>query len=85
MEVTGRRRPILSVPVVPLRVAAAVMETVLPTPPLTQDQLRMLSIDNVSDWAGKQALRRDFEIEHARLADKAADWLSPRRRAEETP
>ena len=85
MEVTGRRRPILSVPVVPLRVAAAVMETALPTPPLTQDQLRMLSIDNVSDRAGKQALRRDFEIEHARLADKAAAWLIPGRRAMESP
>ena len=85
MQVTGRRRPILSVPVVPLRVASAVMETALPTPPLTRDQLRMLSIDNVSDRAGKQVLRRDFEIEHARLADKAADWLSPGRRAEETP
>ncbi|MGH7588315.1 MAG: complex I NDUFA9 subunit family protein [Gemmatimonadota bacterium] len=85
MEVTGRRRPILSMPVVPLRVAAAVMETALPTPPLTRDQLRMLSIDNVSDRAGQQALRRDFEIEHARLADKAATWLNPGRRDEESP
>jgi hypothetical protein len=43
----------------------------------------MLSIDNVSDRAGQQALRRDFEIEHARLADKAAAWLARGRRAEE--
>jgi NADH dehydrogenase len=84
MEVTGRRRPILSLPVAPLRLAAAVMEIVLPTAPVTRDQLRMLSIDNVSDRAGQQALRRDFEIEHARLADKAAGWLNPGRRAEES-
>ena len=85
MEVTGHRRPILSMPVAPLRLAAAVMEIVLPTPPVTRDQLRMLSIDNVSDRAGQQALRRDFEIEHARLADKATRWLNPDRRAEGSP
>ena len=83
MELTRHRRPILSLPLRPLRAAAAVLETVLPTPPLTRDQLRMLAIDNVSDRAGQQALRRDFEIEHARLADKAAGWLAPGRRAEE--
>ena len=83
MELTRHRRPILSLPLGPLRAAAAVLETVLPTPPLTRDQLRMLAIDNVSDRAGQQALRRDFEIEHARLADKAAGWLAPGRRAEE--
>ena len=83
MELTRHRRPILSLPLGPLRAAAAVLETVLPTPPLTRDQLRMLAIDNVSGRAGQQALRRDFEIEHARLADKAAGWLAPGRRAEE--
>lgn len=79
MEITGRRRPILAIPVAPLKVAAAVLETALPAPPVTRDQLRMLSIDNVSDRAGQQALRRDFEIEHARLADKAPAWLAPGR------
>ena len=83
MEVTGRRRPIVALPVAPLRLGAAVLETALPSPPVTRDQLRMLSIDNVSDRAGQQALRRDFEIEHARLADKAAAWLARGRRAEE--
>ena len=76
MEITGHHRPIVALPVAPLRVAAAVMESALPRPSLTRDQLRMLSIDNVSDRAGQQALRRDFEIEHARLADKAAAWLA---------
>lgn len=86
MEITGRRRPILSMPVAPLKAMAAVLETALPAPPVTRDQLRMLSIDNVSDRAGQQALRRDFEIEHARLADKAAAWLAPGRGiAEPTP
>jgi NADH dehydrogenase len=83
MEITGRRRPIVSMPVAPLRVAAAVLETALPAPPVTGDQLRMLSIDNVSDRAAQQALRRDFEVEHARLADKAPTWLAPGRGNEE--
>lgn len=79
MEITGRRRPIVSVPVAPLKAAAAVLETVLPAAPITRDQLRMLAIDNVSDRAGQRALRRDFEIEHARLVDKAPAWLAPGR------
>jgi NADH dehydrogenase len=85
MKITGHRRPIVGLPVAPLRVAAAVMETALPAPPVTRDQLRMLSIDNVSDRAKQHALRRDFEIEHARLADKAAAWLAPDRGAGESP
>ncbi len=75
MEVMGRRRPTFPVPVAPLRLGAAVMETVLSRPPVTRDQLRMMAIDNVASRTGLQALRRDFEIEHAKLEDKAAAYL----------
>ena len=84
MELTRHRRPVVSLPVAPLRAAAATLEAALATPPVTRDQLRMLAIDNVSDRAGQQALRRDFEIEHARLAEKAAAWLAPGPRPKET-
>ncbi|MGH7557677.1 MAG: complex I NDUFA9 subunit family protein [Gemmatimonadota bacterium] len=82
MGVMGRRRPTLPVPVAPLRLGAALMEAVLPSPPVTRDQLSMLAIDNVASRTGLQALRRDFEVEHAKLADKAAAYLAPDRRAE---
>lgn len=77
MAVMGRRRLSVPLPVAPLRLGAAVMETLLPNPPLTRDQLGMLAIDNVASRAGLQALRRDFELEHARLADKTAAYLAP--------
>ncbi len=82
MAVMGRRRLVVPVPVAPLRLGAAVTESVLPSPPLTRDQLAMLAIDNVASRAGLQALRRDFEIEHAKLADKTAAYLAPGSRPE---
>jgi NADH dehydrogenase len=39
----------LHIPVCLMKPVAGVMETVLPRPPLTTDQLRMLSVDNVTD------------------------------------
>ena len=81
MRVMGHQRLILPLPIAPLRLAATAMEKALPRPPVTRDQLRMLAIDNVASRSGLQALRRDFEIEHARLEDKAAAYLGSRRRA----
>ncbi|MFN2383174.1 MAG: complex I NDUFA9 subunit family protein [Gemmatimonadota bacterium] len=74
-QVMGRRRLILPLPVGPLKLGAAVAETVLPAPPVTREQLNMLALDNVSTGDALRALRRDFEIEHPRLATKAPEWL----------
>ncbi|MGH7570308.1 MAG: complex I NDUFA9 subunit family protein [Gemmatimonadota bacterium] len=82
MGVMGRQRPTVPVPLAPLRLGAVVMEAILPRPPITRDQLSMLAIDNIASRAGLRALRRDFEIEHAKLADKAPAYLAPDRRAE---
>jgi hypothetical protein len=35
----------------------------------------MLSLESRVSSDSIRALRRDFEIEHARLADKAQDWF----------
>jgi NADH dehydrogenase len=45
----GVRKPMLHAPIPALRLAAAVMETVLPRPPVTRDQLANLSRDNIAD------------------------------------
>lgn len=83
MAVTKRRRPILAMPLSAFRLGAAAMEALLPRPPITRDQLRMMAVDNVATRAGLRALRRDFEIEHARLADKTSLYLAPGRPAGE--
>ena len=73
----GRRRPtILPLPTGALTSLAAVGEKVLPGPPVTADQLRMLGRGSVASPEAVKALLRDFEIEHARLGDKAAAWFA---------
>ena len=75
-EAMGRRRPaIVPLPVRPLEALAAIAGKALPSPPVTADQLRMLELGSVASPGSVRALRRDFEIEHARLADKAPDWF----------
>ncbi len=74
-RILGKRRATVPVPVAPLKLAAGLAERILSRPPLTRDQLKMLALDNVSDRESIRALKRDFEIEHARLADKAPAWL----------
>ena len=75
-EILGKRRAVVSLPVAPLRLAAAAAERALAEPPLTRDQLKMLEIPSVVEPNAIKALTRDFEIEHARLARKAPDWLA---------
>lgn len=71
-----KHRAVVPLPVAPLRLAAGVAEKVFPRPPLTRDQLKMLELPSVVDPKALRALTRDFEIEHARLADKAPEWLA---------
>jgi NADH dehydrogenase len=76
-EAMGRRRPaIVPLPTKPLEALAGIAEKALPNPPVTADQLRMLEIGSVASPESLRALRRDFEIEHARLADKAPGWFA---------
>jgi len=44
----GVRKPLVHAPIALLRIAAAVMEAVLPRPPVTRDQLANLKRDNVT-------------------------------------
>jgi NADH dehydrogenase len=75
-EAMGRRRPaILPLPVGPIKALAGLGEKTLPSPPVTADQLRMLEQGSVASPESIRALRRDFEIEHARLVDKASEWF----------
>jgi uncharacterized protein YbjT (DUF2867 family) len=73
----GRRAPaIVPLPMKPLGLLAGIAEKVLPALPVTEDQLKMLEIGSETSPEAIKALRRDFEIEHARLSEKAPGWFA---------
>ncbi len=48
MDVTGKHRPMLALPATLLKPAAFVFDKLLPKPPVTPEQLKMLQLDNSS-------------------------------------
>ena len=58
-KVLGRKRLKVHVPMLFMRLGAAVAETVLPVPPITRDQLLMLEEDNVTE---EETLSEVFNI-----------------------
>ena len=71
----ARRRVIVPVPMPLARAGAAVLEAVWPgAPPVSREQLTMLELGSEADPELVAALRSDFEIEHARLEEKARAW-----------
>ncbi|HET9333149.1 MAG TPA: complex I NDUFA9 subunit family protein [Gemmatimonadota bacterium] len=73
----GRRAPaIVPLPMKPLGALAGLAEKIVPALPVTEDQLKMLEIGSETSPEAIKALRRDFEIEHARLSQKAPEWFA---------
>ncbi len=65
-EALGRSRIKVHVPLAVMRPLAQVMEWVLPKPPVTGEQLKMLALDNIAET---DSVRRHFGIQPRRLAD----------------
>jgi NADH dehydrogenase len=65
-EALGVMRPAIHLPMLFMRPMARVLETVLPKPPLTTDQLIMLREDNVCSM---RDIREVFGIEPIRFAE----------------
>ena len=60
LEARGKRRLKVHVPISVLRLNAAILERLLPAPPVTRDQLLMLEEDNTCDTT---VMRHDFDVE----------------------
>lgn len=65
-EALGRSRIKAHVPLAVMRPLAQVMEWVLPKPPVTGEQLKMLALDNIAET---DSVMRHFGIQPRRLAD----------------
>jgi NADH dehydrogenase len=62
----GRSRLKAHVPLALMKPMASMMEWVLPRPPVTRDQLKMLALDNTTDV---DSVTRNFGVQPRRLAD----------------
>lgn len=71
-EVMGVRRPVLHLPLLFMKAAARVLETVLPKPPVTTDQLIMLQEDNVCSL---RDIRDAFGIEPIKFREGLSRFL----------
>ncbi|MDA8098803.1 MAG: complex I NDUFA9 subunit family protein, partial [Nitrospiraceae bacterium] len=74
-SVLGVRRPTVHMPLLFMRTMAKVAEAVLPTPPVTTDQLIMLQEDNVCDL---KDIREAFGIEPVKFAEGLRRFLGKR-------
>ena len=65
-EALGKKRLKAHVPLAVMRPLAQMMEWVLPKPPVTRDQLKMLALDNIAET---DSMMRGFGVQPRRLAD----------------
>jgi uncharacterized protein YbjT (DUF2867 family) len=71
-EALGVKRPTVHMPMFFMRTMAAVAETVLPTPPVTTDQLIMMQEDNICSM---RDIREVFGIEPVKFREGLAKFL----------
>lgn len=65
-EVLGKRRPKLHIPLFLMKPVARAMEALLPRPPVTVEQLKMLALDNVTE---PDAVARHFGFQPKALRE----------------
>jgi nucleoside-diphosphate-sugar epimerase len=78
-EHLGTKKPLLHLPMPLMFAAASVLESVLPAPPITVDQLYNLQIDNVCD---NTALNEAFGITPLGFAEALARTFAPENKPE---
>ena len=71
-DALGVNRPLVHVPLLFMRMMAKAAETVLPTPPVTTDQLIMMQEDNI---CGREDIREAFGIEPVAFAEGLRRFL----------
>jgi uncharacterized protein YbjT (DUF2867 family) len=68
----GIRRPVFRVPMGLMKLSAAVLQSVLSSPPVTSDQLRLLEMDNICDL---DAVERHFGFVPMTYADAVKEFV----------
>jgi NADH dehydrogenase len=69
----GYSRPAFTVPMGLMKFGASVLERVLPSPPVTSDQLRLLEQDNICD---PKSLEKNFGVIPVKYEDALKEFIS---------
>ncbi|HYQ48786.1 MAG TPA: complex I NDUFA9 subunit family protein [Thermodesulfovibrionales bacterium] len=68
----GYRKPVLSIPMEFVKLGASVLKRVMPSPPVTMDQLRLLEQDNIG---ARDAIERHFGFTPTRFDDMLREFI----------
>lgn len=68
----GHKRPSLRIPMGIMKLGASILEKVLPAPPVTSDQLRLLEQDNI---CALDSIERPFGFEPMMFADALKEFM----------
>jgi uncharacterized protein YbjT (DUF2867 family) len=70
----GRRRPAFKIPMGLMKISASLLATVLSSPPVTGDQLRLLEMDNI---CAPDAVEKNFGFRPMRYEDGLKEFVRP--------
>ncbi len=70
----GRKKPVFRIPMGLMKISASLLATVLSSPPVTSDQLRLLEMDNICDPGG---VEKNFGFRPERYEDALKEFVRP--------
>jgi uncharacterized protein YbjT (DUF2867 family) len=70
----GLKRPVFNIPMGLMKISALFLETLLPSPPVTSDQLRLLESDNICDPA---AVEKHFGFRPKPFREALKEFVKP--------
>jgi uncharacterized protein YbjT (DUF2867 family) len=69
----GRKKTVLNIPMGIMKFSAYLLENILPSPPVTSDQLRLLETDNICDI---DAVEKNFGFKPVKFEDALREFIT---------
>jgi len=73
-ESAARRKPVFNIPMGLMKISTFFLETVLSSPPVTSDQLRLLESDNICDI---RTIEKNFGFMPVKLREALKEFITP--------
>jgi uncharacterized protein YbjT (DUF2867 family) len=72
-EALGRKKTTMSIPMGLMKFSASLLENILPSPPVTTDQLRLLEMDNICDI---DAVEKNFGFKPVKFEEALREFIN---------